>query len=257
MTTMLPDWFNNTPLEEPGPGRFYHTTRRYPLFYLQITKCGCTFLKNLIYYLDHGALHPNAKRIHAHEQDFVKADLIPRLVLKASPYLFVVVRNPVDRFLSLYFDKLADTSNDHDARMRQRVSRAAGLDLSPGAGISVHRQNCLKTLAWFQRNLDTKDEGKPNPHWQRQMVRFSHTKGLEAEVLTLDGLSWQLPALLSPLIPEIEDHMQAVRVRNTSEKLFDKAEFLTPEIIDAVHAVYPMDLEVYRAAAQNWAARKP
>ncbi len=245
------DWFTRKGLDKPGPGRFFYTTRRYPLFYLQITKCGCTFLRNLLYYLDHDALHPDSTRIHAHEADFLKADRIPRRFLRESPYLFAVIRDPVDRFLSLYFDKLANLENQHDTGMRTRVARAAGLKLASDMSLDDHRENCLKTLAWFEKNL-AGEAGKPNPHWQRQSLRLNRIRDLEPRLLTLGGLSWQLPELLSPLIPDIAEKMAAVRVRNESRKPFGRAEIMTPEIAAAVLRVYPEDSETYVRVAARW-----
>jgi len=245
------DWFKGQPLDRDGPGRFFFTTRRYPLFYLQITKCGCTFLRNLVYYLDHDGLHPDSKRIHSHEDDFVKAARIPRDVLHDSPYLFAVIRDPIDRFLSLYFDKLSNMDNRFDTGMRDRVGRAAGLKLAPNLGLEGHRENCLKTLDWFEKNLDGK-AGKPNPHWQRQSVRLKKAEELAPRLLTLGGLSWQLPQILAPIIPDIADKMAAVRVRNESRKPFGRAEILTPEIAAAVLRVYPADSETFARTATQW-----
>lgn len=248
----VPDWFDGTPLDKPGPGRVLFTTRRYPLFYLQITKCGCTFLRNLLYYLDHDRLHDASNRIHAHEADFLKADLIPRADLRRSPYLFAVVRDPVDRFLSLYFDKLSDVENQYDIKMRTRVAKAAGLKLATDLTLEDHRQNCLKTLEWFGRNLDGSTEGKPNPHWQRQSVRLSHTAGLVPRLLTLDGLSGQLETVLGPLIPDLGAKIASVRVRNQSRKPFTKAEIMTPGIAAAVARVYPADSKTYAQVRAEW-----
>jgi len=246
-----PDWYDGAVLDDPGPGRFLLTTRRYPIFYLQITKCGCTFLRNLVYFFDHDALHPDSGRIHAHEDDFLKAGFAQRSFLHASPYLFAVVRDPIDRFFSLYFDKLANPSNDHDAGMRRRVTNAAGLTTGDDLSIKTHRENCLKTLNWFDLNLSGK-AGKPNPHWQRQSVRLARIKNLEPQLLTLTGLSWQLPMVLSPLIPDIAAKMAAVRVRNASEKPFGRAEILTPEIAASVMHVYPGDSATYARVSALW-----
>ncbi len=249
----LPDWYSGDGLNMPGPGRFLFTTQRYPIFYLQITKCGCTFLRNLLYYLDNKRVHPDSSRIHSHEQDFLKADMIPRAVLLDSPYLFAVIRDPVDRFLSLYFDKLANRGSFYDHAMRARVSNAAGLDQSPELDLEGHRQNCLKTLYWFGLNLDTKRHGKPNPHWQRQSVRLSRMEGLKPRLLTLDDLSWQLPQLLAPIIPDIETAMSAVKSRNTTQKPFSRDEMLTPELEAAVYSVYRDDADRYARVRSEWA----
>ncbi|NOX39053.1 MAG: sulfotransferase family protein [Alphaproteobacteria bacterium] len=246
------DWDTGALLDRSGPGRVLFTTRRYPIFYLQITKCGCTYVRNLLYYLDHDAMHPKAARIHAHDEDFVKADLIPREIIKGAPGLFAVIRDPVDRFLSLYFDKIANQQNQFDAGMRRRVSKAAGLDLEHD-DLATHRENCLKTLAWFSRNLDTKNAGKPNPHWQRQSVRLARIEGLGARLLTLDGLSAQLAQTLGPVVPDFARKAAAVTTRNTSKKRFTKAEIMTPEIAETVRAIYEKDAALYQKISAEWA----
>lgn len=252
MTDRRPNWYSGELLAAPGPGRVFFTTDAFPLFYLQITKCGCTFLRNLLYALDHGTPHPAAGRVHAHDEDFVKAGLIPGDVLARSPHAFAVLRDPVDRFLSLYFDKIADTTNTNDEAMRRRVVRAAKLDVGPGTSLATHRENCMKTLDWFERNLAGKTKGRVNPHWQRQVVRLSRTGDVAPRLLTLDGLSWQLPRLLSPIIPDIASRMAAVRVRNSSKKPFSRAEIETPALAERVHSVYLADLETYRRASADW-----
>ncbi|MFQ5437613.1 MAG: sulfotransferase family 2 domain-containing protein [Paracoccaceae bacterium] len=257
MTEPRPDWFLGELRERPGPGKAFYTTRRYPLFYLQITKCGCTFLRNLLYHLDHGHMHGFADRIHSHENDFLKADLIPRQDLVNSPFLFAVVRDPADRFLSLYFDKLANRNSRFDKKMRERVAKGAGLNPAPDPGLRGHRENAAKALEWIGRNLDRREGGRVNPHWQRQSVRLSRAKGLDARLLTLDGLSWQLPELLEPIIPDIREQMDAVRVRNRSQRPHGRDEMLTPGFQAMVDAVYAEDAAIYRRASETWANRAP
>lgn len=209
-------------------------------------------MRNLLYYLDHGRTHPAGSQVHSFNQDFVKADLIPSETLIASPYLFAIVRDPVDRFLSLYFDKIADLENERDAAMRRRVTRMAGLDLRPDMDLASHQHNALLTITAFGRNLDRGIRGNINPHWQRQQERLSHTTGLAPRLLTLDGLPWQLPQLLAPIIPDTAAQMAAVRVRNKSKKPFSRAEIATPKLVEAIHRVYAQDLETYQQVRAEW-----
>jgi hypothetical protein len=252
MTDRRPAWYDGALCETLGAARVFHTTDRYPLFYLKITKCGCTYLVNLLHALDHGVPHPAAGRVHSHEEDFVKAGLLPDAVVATSPYAFAVVRDPVDRFLSLYFDKIADTSNENDEGMRRRVVRVAGLSVGPGVSLEGHRDNCLKVLDFFEANLAGRTKGGVNPHWQRQVARLRRARDFPLKVLTLDGLTWQLPTLLAPLIPDISERMAAVRSRNTSKKPFNRAEIETPELAQRVHSIYAADLDIYRRARADW-----
>lgn len=252
MTDGLPNWFTDPPLTAPGPGRFLMTTHKYPLFYLQITKCGSSFMRNLLYYLDHGTVHPAGSMVHSFNQDFVKADLIPEQTLIASPYLFTIVRDPVDRFLSLYFDKIANLTNEKDAAIRRRVVRKAEIDLHPDMTLAEHQTAALKIIDWFDMNLERNLPGKINPHWQRQQERLRRINALSPRRVTLDGLPWQLPALLGPLIPGIADHMAVVRVRNRSKKPFSHAEIATPALVNRIHQVYAQDLQTYEQVRAEW-----
>lgn len=252
MIKRAPKWLDRPPRRAPGPGKIFLTTDRYPVFYLQITKCGCTFLRNLIYTLDHDQPHPDALRIHAHDDDFMKAAMVPNWLLRKSPYVFTVVRDPVDRFLSLYFDKFADVSSPYDKKMRANVSEAAGLQVTSDSDLTGHRENCLKTLNWLAKNLAGETDVKINAHWQRQSHRISRAKDLPLKFLTLEGLGWQLPQLLEPVIPDIRNVMASVKSRNVSPKLFSRDEILTPEIAETIEIIYLKDAETFANAKANW-----
>ena len=118
--------------------------------------------------------------------------------------------------------------------------------------LEAHWRNCLKSLEWIGRNLSTRDESKPNLHWQRQQVRLSRTKDLDPHLIILDSLSWQLPQALEPIIPDIKKKMQAVKMRNVSYKPFTRDKILTPKIVEAVKAVYPLDTETVANARRKW-----
>ena len=76
----------------PAPNRYeFQTSQRFGFKYYQITKCGCSFAKILINQMDHRA--PNAPPIK-------------NLWSSGGAPAFVIIRNPIDRFLSLYFDKI-------------------------------------------------------------------------------------------------------------------------------------------------------
>ena len=247
-----PAWYQGEAADRPGLGRLLYTADRFLLFYMLNLKCGCTFIRNLLYHLDHDRLHPDSARIHAHDHEFFKAGQIPDDFIRNSPHFFIVVRDPVDRFLSLYFDKIADLSNRTDAWMRQRIQKGAGLKIAPDLSLTDHRQNCLKTLEWFRRNLDDGTEGRTNPHWQRQSHMLTRMLPLEPTLITLDGLSWQLPVVLGSLIPDIRARMDAVTTRNASHKLFEPDDFLIPEINESVREIYAMDTETYAQTRLTW-----
>lgn len=217
------------------------TTHRHPIFYLPINKCACTYLRNLFFLLDHDSIHPDPKRIHAYDREFVNAARVPEDILTSSPFVFTVVRDPVDRFLSLYFDKLANPYNESDFWMRRLMNDEAGFRADNDTTLEQHRAFCLKALGWIDRNLKGKTEAPTNPHWQRQSLILSRITGLDPHLIELKSLDQRLEQLLAPLEPRISVIMKKITDRNESHQLFSKDEMLTNELKAAVHAVYADD----------------
>lgn len=253
MTIRAPQWLEIEPRKKEGPGKVFLTTDRFPIFYFQITKCGCTFIRNLLYYLDHDAQHNSGTRIHAHSKDFVKGDVVPVWLIKKSPFHFTVIRDPIDRFLSLYFDKIANVENHFDTGMRERIRDGGALLSVQDDDLEGHRENCLRSLNWLGKNLSGETKGTINPHWARQSNRLKQAAEFDPKYLTLDGLSWQLPVVLSPLIPDIAKKMDAVRARNKSRKLFRREEIITTEIENVIRDIYQQDAQNYERVSAVWA----
>jgi len=249
-----PDWYVGQPATGKGFGRHLYTTNRHPLFYVQINKCGCTFLRNLLFYIDNNRPHPFSDRIHSFDHEFVKASAIPAEVLTASKYVFCAVRDPIDRFLSLYFDKLCDVENQRDIWMRKLFEAEAGLQLGADLNLEIHRANCLKALNWIGLNLDGKTEAKTNPHWQRQSVVLGRVSAFRPKLLDLDNLSQQLAQLLLPLVPDIVEVISKITERNESIKPFSRAEIMNDELATAIHTVYPDDINLISQARRSWAS---
>ncbi|MEO0999511.1 MAG: sulfotransferase family 2 domain-containing protein [Pseudomonadota bacterium] len=239
----------------PNPARMLFTTRRYPVFYLAITKCGCTYLKNLFYHLDHDALHADPHGIHDHGTELVRAGEVAPEVVRASPFAFTVVRDPVDRFLSLYFDKIHAPGRPGLGKAQAAVA-ARGLDLTPGIGAEAHRRNCRILIEWLEDNLAFRTDLPVNPHWRRQASRVKRVEALELAHLTLGGLDWQLPAFLGPAIPELDRHMAAVRIRNEVPRPVAKEDVLDEALVAEINRVYAQDREMHDAARAAWAARR-
>lgn len=237
------------------PAERFLTTAKYPLYYFAITKCGSTYLKNLLYALDHGGDHPEGDSVHSADEDLCRAGPDMAQAISASPYAFTVLRDPVERFLSLYFDKIYGTGPNNFSDIRQTLAEETGLDLSPELGTAEHRDNALKLITWVERNLDGKTEEAINPHWRRQSSRLQRVKDIRVEYLTLEGLDAQLPYLLEPLIPEIRAVAAAVKTRNRIPRPVSSREILTDELVARIHRVYASDLRQWRKAQELWGER--
>ncbi|MEM9012985.1 MAG: sulfotransferase family 2 domain-containing protein [Pseudomonadota bacterium] len=239
-----------------SPGRILFTTRRYPIYYLTITKCGCTYLKNLLYYLDHDHLHEHPEVIHRYaDEDMVRPLDVPVAEIRQSPYAFAVVRDPVDRFLSLYFDKIYPDSPQSFRAVRKYLAQNAAIDLTPGLDAAAHTANCHRLIAWLDDNLARRTDMSVNPHWRWQTSRLKRAAEFDLTLLTLKDLDRQLRLLLTPLIPDIAAKMAAVTVRNVSARPVAKEAVLTEALLEEVNTVYARDREVYDDTVATWAER--
>ncbi len=242
----------HAPVEGAPHSAELFTTRRYPLYYLSITKCGCTYLQNLVYHLDHDRMHHDPGNIHDYRGDMVKAGEVPDDTIRASEFGFVVVRDPVERFMSLYFDKIWNDRAGDFSSIREMLVREEGLVTGPSATRADHTANCARFIDWVDRNLNKQTDIPTNRHWLRQNWRLRYARMFRLHALTLDGLDWQLPRFLDPLVPEVAAHMQAVTVRNTAHRPFATDEVLSDETRERINLLYANDRETYDTAAAAW-----
>jgi hypothetical protein len=201
--------------------------------YHQITKCGCSFAKALINQLD-GRANDAAP--------------IKDLWSSGGAPAFVIIRNPVDRFMSLYFDKIFRGPSHIGRHFLDR-----GLVDRNATSITSHELNCLQSLGWINATIKRCVSAKPNYHWRPQIHRLHKVSKLNVHMLTLDGLSWQLPHLLRDTCPDIEKVMKRVGMRNQSPKPFAPAQIVSQKLRRQISRIYAADEQVYAEVNRHWA----
>lgn len=221
------------------------TTRRYPIYYLAITKCASTYLKNVFYLLDNDQVHPAPERIHDHGHDLLRADRTPRWMIRRSPYAFTVVRGPVSRFLSFYFDKIHGVSPQNFSELRQNLSRQLGISLDPDLSADGHIENCLKLVEWVGRNLSHQTPEAVNPHWRPQVLRIRTVEAMKPTFLTVNRLDEGLLHMLGPMIPDLEGKLARVRNRNSIRYPVPKDAMLDPTLVKRIETLYADDLALF------------
>ena len=232
------------------------TTRRHPIYYMPITKCGSTYLKNLFYIFDHDQAHPDPDFIHDNNQDLIRADQTPTYLIRNSKFAFTVLREPKSRFMSLYFDKIYGTGPQNFPHIREEIASDCGLDLSPGIPVGEHRRNCLKLIDWIEKNLRGDTDLDINPHWRPQSIRTATVRHLDIAYLTLDGLDWQLPLMLGELVSNLTDKMKLARSRNSTKYPHSPSDILDFELKHRIEAVYADDLVHHQHIKRRWAAKR-
>ncbi len=237
-------------------GSHLMTTSHYPLLYQQITKCGCTYLRNLIWYLEHGELHPAGDKISTDDLAGLRAFELSDADVRANRHKFVVIRHPAQRFLSLYFDKIIGRRGGRYQKIAQTFIHSAGVNPDAGQDLAVHRNNCHNALDFIGNQLESKSYRDINWHWKPQKVRMSQVRDYDFNTLHLEGLDWQLPQVLGDIVPNIDRAMQTVTSRNASSKPVANDDILDQELRLKINGIYRTDYLMWKEVRNFWAKKQ-
>ncbi len=219
-----------------------------PLNYLVTLKVGSTYLRNLIYVLDHGEMFSNIERNFPRDlpsRDLTKAEL-------AHETSFFVVRDPVARFFSLYFDKAIGAAGSRFPWMVEILVTNRVFHDVPNLTIEQHRENCMSLLGFINVRLRGHMKGAINPHWNKQIVRAEMGLKFGMKPLMLDKLDQQLITIADGRVAGLEAAMAKVKSRNRSPRPVEAEEILTPEIYAKISALYPEDIQLYDLVKTGW-----
>jgi hypothetical protein len=226
--------------------------RNPAIHYLFIPKCGCTFVKNTLWAINEGKTHQNPLRIHDDDNSFERGchPSLQPTEIEFDEHSFVVLRNPVDRFLSLYFDKVVGAGREKYVPLARTLIEGYDLREVP-VSIDDHRHNLLVLARWLQHNLKGGTDLPKEAHWTPQSYRSNIMKTFNLKVLLVEHLERGLHLLLADVFPGINVLTAGVE-RNKSTRPVKKAEVLTDEIRGLVNEIYSNDKRVFRKAKKRW-----
>jgi len=224
------------------------SAQRQPLNCLTSLKVGSTFLRNLFYVLDYGEPYSTKEAEFPHVLrtiDLTKAEL-------AQEVSFYVVRDPVDRFFSLYFDKIVGSEENRfpwitDTLKKNRIFHE-GADLT----IEQHRDNCMSLLRFIGIRLRGRIKGPVNPHWKKQIIRLNDGIGFGLKPLMLENLEAQILQLADGRIDGLEAAIGMVQSRNRSPRIARAEDIITPQILNKISSLYPEDIQLYDLVKTGW-----
>lgn len=238
--------------------RLFSSYQYNDVFYLVIPKCGCTFVKNFLWKLDHqGDSHPNPKRVHDSDADFARASFFghSRESVRLSNYAFTVLRNPVERFLSLYFDKVIGDGYRRFVPLRETLVR--DFDLDPTASdVTGHRRNCVILIDWISENLKGNTTMVRDPHWTPLSWRYEIIKEFDLKLLLLHNLDRKMELLLQQRVPNVADYLKEVE-RYSSTRQVDRSVLIDSDLNMKISKVYESDLWFAHKTWSLWDSRKP
>ncbi|MEP3636152.1 MAG: sulfotransferase family 2 domain-containing protein [Paracoccaceae bacterium] len=226
--------------------------RRFPVRYLVIPKCACTYIKNVLWRLEEGENYKNPIRIHSADSQMLRASDLGITVkdVLEEEFAFAVLRNPVDRFYSLYADKVVGQGHKLYVPLRTVLATKYGLDVTTDTA-EGHTRNCEILLEWLASNLKSEIDLTKDAHWTPQVYRKNILKGMNLKVLLVNDLDRQLSVLLSPLVPGIDQILTNLE-RNTSKKQFSRREVIVPSLRKKINTVFAQDRELFQRSRDLW-----
>ena len=219
-----------------------------PLNCLITLKVGSTFLRNLVYVLDHGEPYTEIERDfprELHSRTLTRAQL-------AEQVSFFVVRDPIERFFSLYFDKAIGGADSRfpwvvDVLKKNRVFHDA-----PDLTIDQHRENCMSLLGYVSVRLRGKDKQPVNPHWNKQIKSVERGIRFGLPALMLEDLDAQILRIADGRIEGLEETIAKVQTRNRSARPIEAEDIITPEIYAKISKLYAEDIQLYDLVKTSW-----
>lgn len=228
------------------------TIKRYPLRYLVIPKCGCTFVKNLMWSLESGSSHGSPLRIHDDDSRFLRASTLGLSVeaIGAEKYAFTVLRRPIDRFISLYTDKIIGKGRALFPPVAALLADRRGLDLAP-VSIGDHQKNLAILVDWVEENIKEGSDLPRDAHWMPQMANEREIAQMKLHVLITSELKWQIPVFLGELVPGIRGYLDSVE-RNASRGGLMAHDLANSSLRRRIKQIYRKDQIAFKVANDQW-----
>lgn len=229
------------------------TVANTEIYYLSIAKSGCTFVKNVLWQMNFGERHPEPLRIHRDQARMPTAlgENVPLGRIMHSTQAFTVIRNPVDRLVSLYTDKMIGNGQEHFLPLRDIVAGDFSLNASPSTeDAHFHNIECL--ALWIRKNLAGETDLPPNPHWTPQAKRSGVMREFDLRILTMDNLNEQIPLLMERARPGSSASLLA-HERNRSDGPAISPARAPDGLKDLILEIYGKDQEIFSRARDIWA----
>lgn len=149
-------------------------TESNSMIYRVVPKCACSTIGQIMFYSDHGRffdgdIHDSTEGLHKWSQDYSQQP-ITNAVLDHKVPAFTCVRNPYQRILSSFFDKIAGVQrngNRYRGNLVPQLVQSYGVDVgSPEDGFEFDQIASFRRFLLFARDtIRWRRPMEPDIHW--------------------------------------------------------------------------------------------
>ena len=133
------------------------------LVYLNMPKSACTTIRNVMHFLDHGVWPDDPFFVH-YPSLIMEKRVVEALI--DGPVVFTFVRDPYERVLSGFLNKIAQDPKGHFVKVRNHLKKQHDLKFLP----HTVGKDFAKFLYFVSDNLNCKDDIAQDYHWQKQVA---------------------------------------------------------------------------------------
>lgn len=219
--------------EGPKANYLFHLSRKFRYIYAETPKVGCTTVKRILQLAE---VDGDDARTPANPHDRSASPLLqPKDDLDwfiggladESVMTFCFVRNPYERVLSCYLDKMVKNAFE-----RQR--------LAPALGLSGEEP---PSFAAFLDRVRSQDPTRRDIHWATQADLLRPTRVRYARIGRFETFSQDLGAVLEEL--KVPVHRSIEQRRNETGSASRLHDFYGPDELAIVRQVYQADFEAF------------
>lgn len=166
--------------------------RRYPLIYLNMPKCACTTIKNIMQFIDCGSYIDDPLTVHRkinRGEILVSYKNMDELLnsIKNKRMAFTFVRNPLNRAYSCFIEKIYYISPYSFPRIGRHIIQNYGMapivgHTDNGISAEVMNDSFKKFLLFVRDNIVGKTSIRKDAHWalQKSIIdRFSRVVSID------------------------------------------------------------------------------
>ncbi|MDB6176548.1 sulfotransferase family protein [Paracoccus sp. Z330] len=243
-------------------------TESESMIYRVVPKCACSTIGQIMYYSDHGRffdgdIHDSTAGLHKWSQD-ESQPLIQRAVRNHAALTYTCVRNPYNRILSSFFDKIAGIQRNgrrYRGNLVPQLIQRYGIDVgSPENNFEFDQIASFRRFLLFARDtIRFRRPMEPDIHWSAMsghISTFIVNGGRYDQIFFTEKFNAGMQAVLDASETPVQVDLDTVPRFNESEGHGPKRAHKVSEYFDdlsrhLIWEIYKNDFQLFRYDFDN------